>query len=216
VLAPDCYAAAQRRRSLSARFAILISLTLVTACTTPGATTPIETDDTGLPETTFTVEPEPTDEPIDTSIPTERPTNDIGDGRPSTVTVTIAGNTSGANGTHTATGLTRVCGNLQFNAGNPNGFNYEFPFEGEHNPKDVSFAADDLLPGASTSTFHVDIGITTDQITPSIIVDPGGTDGDAGTATRTEAGGTTTLVVHATNFRGETIDLTATCGPRSN
>jgi hypothetical protein len=191
-------------------------LILVAACSaTPGATTPIETDDTSNPEPTFTVEPEPTDEPADTNLPTAQPTNDIGNGRPSTVTVTIAGNVSGANGTHTATGLTRVCGNFQLNyAGNPNGFNYEFPYEGEHNPNDVSFAAENLLPGTSTSSFNVDIGITTDQITPSIIANPGGTAGDAGTATRTEAGGTTTLVIHATNNRSETIDLTATCGPR--
>jgi hypothetical protein len=202
-------------RRLSPTLSIAAWLILVAACSaTPGVTAPAEPTESSFPEPTFTAEPEPTDEPIDTSLPTERPTNDIGDGRPSTVTVTIAGNVSGANGTHTATGLTRVCGNLQFNAGNPNGFNYEFPYEGEHNPNDVSFDADDLLPGMSTSTFKVDIGITTDQITPSIIADPGGTDGDAGTATRTEAGGTTTLELHATNNRGETIDLTATCEPR--
>jgi hypothetical protein len=204
------------RYSITLQRGLLIPtvLLLLAGCAAgPGATGPAETD-SSVTEPTFSLESEPTDAavPIDE---TPQPANDIGNGRPSTVTVTIAGNTSGANGTYTATGTTRVCGNAQLNySGNPKGFNYEFPYEGEHNPNDVSFAAEDLLPGTSTSTFHVDIGITTNQITPSIIGDPGGTAGDAGTATRTEAGGTTTLVIHATNNRSETIDLTATCGPR--
>jgi len=194
---------------------ILPVLLLAAGCTaSPAATGLAETDDGSIIEPTFSLEPEQTD----ASLPSDelpQPTNDIGNGRPSTVTVTIAGNTSGANGTHTASGTTRLCGNALLNyAGNPNGFNYEFPFEGEHNPNDVSFAAENLLPGTSTSTFNLAVGITTNQITPGIIADPGGTAGDAGTATRTEADGTTTLVIHATNNRSETIDLTATCGPR--
>ena len=194
---------------------------LVAACTTtPGATgqgaTFTEPGAAGA-----TTEPAATSGPAATgeALPTAAgaasdfvlPETDIGDGRPSTVTVTVAGNTSGADGSYTATGTTRACGNLFID---PDAFVYEFPFEGEHNPRDVSFAASPLRPGESTTTFNIDIGIETNQITPSIIADPGGTPGDAGTASRTHEGGTTTLVLHATNNRSETIDLTATCGPR--
>jgi hypothetical protein len=196
------------RRGLSG-IAVLV---LVTACTaTPASSGPAATDD--FTEPTFTVEPEATDEPL---LSYEAPPeNDLGNQLPATVTVSISGNTSGANGSYTASGLTRICGNLQLNfTGNPNGFNLEVWYDGEHNPNDVSFAAENLLPGTTTSAFNVDIGITTNQITPSIIANPGGTVGDAGTATRTESGGITTLVIHATNNRSETIDLTATCGPR--
>jgi hypothetical protein len=206
------------RFAMTARrgFSIVAALVVVAACSaTPGSTGPVATENSSSIGPTFTLEPEPTDESVPTD-ETPRPPNDIGNGRPSTVTVTIAGNTTGANGTHTATGTTRVCGNALLNlTGNPNGFNYEFPFEGEHDPEDVSFSAENLLPGTTTSTFYLSLGIVTNQITPSIIADPGGTAGDAGTATRTEAGGTTTLVIHATNNRSETIDLTATCGPRA-
>lgn len=203
--------------SIRQRFGVAVALVLaLAACSgTPAATGPAETDDvaTLAPETTPAA---------DNSGPAATEgnggVNDIGNGRPTTLSVTVAGTTTGADGSYSASGTTRICGNAQLNlTGNTRGFDYAFPFEGEHQIEDVTFDAEDLLPGTSTTSFNVDVNVVTSDggHPPSIVIHPNVPDsGDTGSAQRSDAGGTTTLTVDATNDFGETIHLTATCGPR--
>ena len=127
-----------------------------------------------------------------------------------------------ANGSYGASGMTRWCGDFQFaTSGNLRGFDYGFPHDipppAKPQIEDVTFSAPDLLPGASTASFYLSVGVVSaaGQEPPSVVIQPGTIDGDSGTAQRTESGGTTTLTVDATNDFGEHVTLTATCGPRA-
>ena len=101
--------------------------------------------------------------------------------------------------------------------GNRRAFNFEFPSEGQYAIEDVSFGAADLVDGTTTSLFTIGVNVVTSAggKPPATVVHPDQAgSGDSGTARRIESNGTTSLVVHAVNRAGETVDLTATCGPR--
>ncbi len=182
----------------------------------------------GAPTSVPTEDPfaEETDEPVDIQTdepnvgPTEGPqstdaTYDFGDGRPTTVTVTITGSTGGgyADGTFTDAALARNCGpTFVF----PNGFTYGFPQDGQHNPEDVTFGAEELLSGTSTTKFNISAVIIRGDggKPPGVSISPGENEGDVGTAKRDEANGTTTLTIDATSRFGEHMTVIATCGPR--
>jgi hypothetical protein len=203
--------------SMQRRFAIGVALVLaLAACsTTPAATGPAETDDLE----TFAAEPTlvaGTSGPADTA--GTGGANDIGNGRPTTLTLTVTGTTTGADGSYSDAGTTRACGNVLLNlTGNTHGFDYAYPFEGDHQIEDVTFDAENLLPGSSTTSFNVDVNVVASDghRPPSIVIHPNvPNSGDTGNAQRSEAGGTTTLTVDATNDAGQTIHMTVTCGPR--
>lgn len=101
--------------------------------------------------------------------------------------------------------------------GNTREFDFEFPATGEFQIEDVTFNAEDLLPGASTPLFSIGVNVHArpNFVPPATVVHPNQTDsGDSGTARRSESGGTTTLIVDGVNEHGDTIHLEAICGPR--
>ena len=221
------------------RLALATALTLVlAACSaTPGVSHPLGTEpsstdtplstapaDTSAATEPLATVPSSTDTPLSTApagtaAPSDAtsPRNDIGNGRPATVTLVLSGTRTDSDGSYSASALTRVCGNAVLNmTGNTRAFDFEFPFEGKHQVEDVSFAANDLVPGASTSTFYIAVAVRTSVggQPPSTIIDAGKPgSGASGTAQRTEAGGTTTLTLTASSDDG-TINMTATCAPR--
>ena len=192
------------------------SVLAIAACSgTPAVTSPVETDDIAAATQATTAQPVGTD-----PAPTDGNAgeNDIGNGRPTTLTLTVSGTTTGADGSYSDAGTTRICGNAQLNlTGNTRGFDYAYPFDGEHQIQDVTFDAEDLLPGSTTTSFNVDVNVVASDghQPPSIVIQPNDPDsGDSGTAQRSDANGTTTLTVDASNDFGETIHLVVTCGPR--
>lgn len=203
--------------SIRPQFVVAVALVLaLAACSgTPAATGPAETDDIEslAPQTTPAA---------GNSAPAATEgsggVNDIGNGRPTTITLTVSGTTTGANGSYSDSGTTRICGNAQLNlTGNTRGFDYAYPFEGEHQIEDVTFDAEDLLPGTSTTSFNVDVNVVASSggHPPSIVIHPNVADsGDTGSAQRSDSDGTTTFTVDATNDAGQTIHMTVTCGPR--
>ncbi len=202
-----------RSSSVRSRSALAFSLVLVLAACAggPTASAPPETQDipTLGPQAT---DAETTTQPVETVV-----ANDLGNGRPVDITVTLAG-TRQTDGTYHATGISRVCGNAMVNlTGNLRAFNFEFPFESTPEVEDASFGADDLVAGSTTSSFHVDVSVIPSGGMPSLVIDTtdSGPAGHTGTAQRSEANGTTTLVVDAVDDLGVTLHLTATCRPRA-
>lgn len=195
--------------------ALAVSLVLaLAACGGAPAATPasLATDDVPTLGPEATNPGMATEEPGATVI-----ANDLGNGRPANVTVTIAG-TRQTDGTYQATDVSRICGNAMVNlTGNMRAFNFEFPFEATPQVGDVSFSAEDLVASSTTSSFHVDVSVIPMNGMPSLVIDTtdSGPAGHTGTAQRTEANGTTTLVVEATDDLGVSLHLTATCGPRA-
>jgi hypothetical protein len=210
---------------VAARTAVLV--VIVAACgggATPtsapqptSALAPTDDVDTFGPETEA---PEPTNGANETGGP--RPTdqaNDIGTDRPSHVTLTIAGTAGpGLKGAFTGSGMTRLCGNFTMAlSGDPRGFDYGFPKDiDQPQVDDVTFHAQDLLPGATTTSFSVSVNVitSTGASPPTLAISPDTEPGHSGSASRSELGGTTTLTVNAVDDLGVTLNLTATCGPR--
>jgi len=163
-----------------------------------------EATDTAAPTATLSTEP------------TAGGSSDDGNGWPATVTATIGG-TNRSNGTYSATGPARVCGNpLASIDPTGHGFVFEFPLDGDFNPRDVAFGAEELLPGTTTSLFNIGVSITNaaGEEPAATVINPDLPDkGDTGTATLTEADGKRTVTLQAAGYFGETIQMTAVCGP---
>jgi hypothetical protein len=145
-------------------------------------------------------------------------TFDDGNGRPLTITLVIS-NTNDSDGTYTSSGPARFCGNAVMNlTGNRKSFSVEFPNDSVvREIVDLTFGADDLLPGTTTPLFSivVDVKAKKGGRPPGTVIHPGYSgDNDTGTATRVESGGTTTATVDGVNDFGESIHMEAVCGPR--
>jgi len=194
--------------------ALAAALTLaMSACAgAPAPTEPAQSEDgaaSGPPEATAHVE--------DSSAPQAANTGGSGAGvdRPATIHLDISA-TPDSDGSYTATGPAPLCGDAQINlTGNTRAFNFEFPHSGDFEIIDVTFGADDLVPGSSTSAFHlgVDVHAKAGGEPPGTIVDTSNA-GNGGTAQLSDSGGTTTLTVEGSDDIGQTLHLTATCGPR--
>jgi hypothetical protein len=175
---------------------------------------PVETEPVTNPEPTPAPPAESPAPPAATAL-----APDDGNGRPATVSLTLSGTTVQADGTYTASGAARWCGDAVVNlTGNLRAFNFEFPLDGGGDQiGDVTFSAEDLLPGASTTSFHIGVNVkTADGHEPAAtVVDTAqaGSD-DSGSAQLAESAGTTTLTVVGADEIGQTIQMTATCGPR--
>jgi hypothetical protein len=156
----------------------------------------------------------------DTPAPADTPAVvDNGRLRPVTITLVIS-HTNDSDGTYTASGPARFCGNAVMNlTGNPNEFSVEFPQDpGNYEIEDVTFGADDLLPGTTTPSFDLEVTVHAKKggVPPATIVHPDQPNsGDSGTATRVESGGQTTVTVDGVNDFGDNVHLEAHCGPRS-
>src|SRR6476469_3823470 len=141
---------------------ILAACSAAPAATTPTPldTEPFETEpvDTQAPETDV---PEPTPATSETAA-NGLPLSD-GNGWPTTVSATLSGTFYDSAGSYSGSGPARWCGDAVIHlTGNERSFNFEFPLDTPTgNIRDVTFSADDLVPGATTSVFHIDVGVHT-------------------------------------------------------
>jgi len=193
-----------------------LAFALAGCSSTPAQTLPTEPVETDSPAT-LTPVVTPAAEPTATASSTEGSSADNGNGWPVTVTATIAGTTTDSDGTYSATGPARLCGNpLASIDPTAHLFSFEFPLDGTFNPRDIAFGAEDLLPGTTTSLFNIGVTIVNSagHEPPATVITPDLPDrGDTGTATLTEADGKRTVTLQAAGYYGETIQLTAVCGP---
>ena len=211
-----------RSRSMGTLLALAGLLSACGGGATPGATIlPTGSADE-------TAEPDET-EAVDATIPvaTPGPTTEtssgsddatgVGTGRPVSVTASLSSSKRQIDGTYSATGTARACGH-QFIALTGREFQLQFPKElTPTQVSDVTFFASDLAGGTSTTAFSLSLSVMPrpDYSPPKSFYDtnPEAASGDSGTATRSEAGGTTTLTIDVTASSGEHLNLTATCGP---
>ena len=174
------------------------------------------------------ITPEPIPSEAPTSAPTEAPSVEVssapqassvvpdnGTGRNATIHLDISNSRLDSDGSYSATGPVRYCGDALYGFGNDRAFNFEFPLSGTHEIEDVTFGALDLLPGSSTSELHIGVSVRTagGQEPPATVVDTHNK-GNSASAQLSVSGGMTTLVVHGADDSGQTINLTATCDPR--
>lgn len=146
------------------------------------------------------------------------PVTDDGTGRPVAVTVVLSGTTNSIDGTYTDAATARWCGHRMLSLTDFNQFTFGFPKDSSQAVNDVTFGAEDLAVGASTSSFTISVVVVPREgySPPAVWADttPEAASGDSGTANLAELAGTLTLTVDVTNSFGENIRVTATCGPR--
>jgi hypothetical protein len=207
-----------------ARAALVLVLILGGCSTAPVASTP----------TPF--EPEPFEtEPVDTEPPatdtleltpaaTEStavglPLSD-GNGWPAEVSATLSGTFNDSDGSYSGSGPARWCGDAVIHlTGNERSFNFEFPLDTPTgNIRDVTFSADDLVPGASTSVFHISVSVHTaaDFDPAATVVDPGEpgiASSGTGSAKLMVDDSNRTLELQASTNDGETVKLKGSCSP---
>ena len=102
-------------------------------------------------------------------------------------------------------------------AGFVDGFTLMFPDGEDVEITDINFSADTLPVGKTTTSFYIAISLKAKQggRPPGYVVranEPRFK--ETGTATLTVKGGTATLTVVGTNDMGETMNMTAVCGPQ--
>jgi hypothetical protein len=194
-------------------------LVAVSAC--GGAATVTEPVTEPVESTTESQEPQPVESTAVAPI-TEAPgatAEDDGHLRPADISLTLSGTHTNSDGTYASSGAARICGNAMINmTGDLHAFNFEWPYEGEHEIIDVAFGARELSSGTSTPLFSVNVSVHAKDggQPPAYVLHPDQTEsGDTGTAQRSDEGGTTRLVVRGTNDFGESLDMTVTCGPRT-
>ena len=202
---------------MSVAFSVTVLLALSACSGAPGTGEPTAMAET---ETVATSEPSTTpaaENPTPAESTASAPDN--GNGRPASITLALSGTTTQADGTYSASGPARLCGNAVINlTGNLRQFSFEFPLDSAGDQiGDVTFSAEDLVPGTSTASFHIGVNVKTavGHEPPALVIDTAqaGSD-DSGSAQLAESGGTTTLIVDGADDLGQTIQMTATCGPR--
>lgn len=118
-------------------------------------------------------------------------------------------------GTFTASGVSRTCGNsMVFMNGNKDGFNFEFPYAGTFEINDVNFAADTLKVGVASSSYYIDLNLTTkDGGHPAgwVLRTNQPKYGETGTVLLTVKGSVATLRISGQNKIGEMLDMTVVC-----
>ena len=81
--------------------------------------------------------------------------------RPVDIALTIA-NSRTYTGSYRANGISRGCGNMVLTmTGQEKAFNVEFPYEGDFEIVDLSFAADTLAPGTETDKYYLSVSLKT-------------------------------------------------------
>ena len=146
------------------------------------------------------------------------PVEDLGNDRPATVSLSLS-NSRTYEGDYQASGRARICGNaMRAMNGKVNGFNFEFPVEGDFEIVDVAFAAEELPAGSTTTQYYLSVGVKAKRggRPPSFVLRTNQPQfHEVGRATRSEEGGTLRIVVEGVNDLGERLQMTAECGPRS-
>jgi hypothetical protein len=137
---------------------------------------------------------------------------------PTQVTVTIA-NSPHYSGTFSAQGISRICGKVDLGYPNrANSFTVEFPDdETDLQVRALSFDAESLPAGTTTTHFYVTAGVTTASgAKPAhfVVRADQPQSGATGNATLGVKDGTKTLKVTGTNNMGVRMDVTVICQPR--
>ena len=153
----------------------------------------------------------------DTAAATPAATGDSIYQRPAEITLTFSGDESYA-GSYRAAGTSRACGPSTFGLpGQERRFSFEFPYEGDFEIVDVSFVAEDLPAGGSTTKYSLTVALRNKKggrpPNLSIQTDRARAD-DSGTATLTVRGETAELHVTGKDHYG-TLDMTVRCGKRA-
>jgi hypothetical protein len=145
------------------------------------------------------------------------PVEDLGSDRPATVSLSLS-NSRMYEGDYHASGRARICGNaMRAMNGKVNGFNFEFPVEGDFEIVDVAFGAEELPAGATTTQYYLAVSVKAKRggRPPSFVLRTNQPQfHEAGRATRSEEGGAIRIVVEGVNDLGERLQMTAECGPR--
>jgi hypothetical protein len=136
--------------------------------------------------------------------------------RPVDIALTI-GNSRTYAGSYRASGVSRGCGNMVLSmTGQEQAFNVEFPYEGDFEIVDLSFAADTLAAGAATDKYYLSVSLKTKDggRPPSFVLrtnEPRFK--ETGKAKLAVNGGTAQLGVEGRNDLGETLQMTVVCKP---
>ena len=139
--------------------------------------------------------------------------------RPVDITLTIA-NAITYEGTYRASGISRGCGNMVLTmTGQEKAFNVEFPYEGDFEIVDLSFAADTLVPGTTTDKYYLAVSLKTKDggRPPSFVLrtnEPRFK--ETGQAKLSVDGGTAQLTVEGRNALGATLQMNVVCKPRGS
>ena len=194
-------------------------LVVITAC---GAAAPVTTP-TAQPKQSEQVSSfQPVTTPETTVAPPAGATDstaslDTGTDWPTTVDVTLSTGiytNEFGDGTFTSAGTARQCGTIELS---PSGFEFGFPRDSAHHDvDDVTFGADELLPGTSTSSFSISVNIdpAVQGLRPATVLNPSNPQsGDTGTARLSVVNGARTLTVDAAGEGNVTIHLVAVCTP---
>ena len=199
---------------------VTVLLVVITAC---GGAAPVTTPTAQPHETEDVATFQPVTTPETTAVPPAGATDstaslDSGTDWPTTVTVTLSTGiytNEYGDGTFSSAGTARQCGTDEFG---PRGFSFGFPkdIEQHHDVEDVTFGADELLPGTSTSSFSISVNIdpAVQGLRPATVLNPSNPQsGDTGTAQLSVVNGTRSLTVDAAGQGGVTIHLVAVCSP---
>jgi hypothetical protein len=142
---------------------------------------------------------------------------DSGAGWPTQVDVTLSPGRyiyTYANGSFSSSASARICGRYSFA---PGGFDFGFPLDtGEQAIQDVTFSADVLDPGTTTSAFHIDVTISEEasggiRESSTVLDTIVGHSGASGTAQLSVVDGQRMLTVDAADEDGVSVHLVATC-----
>jgi hypothetical protein len=205
------------------RASIVVALLLLCGCTTAPATQqPVGTQ----PILTQPPPSETATTPVETSEPTGPPTTapagglplSDGNGWPVTVSAELSGTFNDSAGSYSATGAARWCGDAFSSITlNERAFSFEFPLDtATGNIEDVTFSADDLVPGESATVFNISVNVHTGAaFDPAATVvnagQPGTGDSGTGNAQLAADSTTRTLQLEASTKDGETIKLMGKC-----
>jgi hypothetical protein len=121
-------------------------------------------------------------------------------------------------GQYHASGLSRYCGTMTL--GQPQrvkSFTVELPYEGEFVIRDLSFDAETLPSGSTTTSYYLSVSLTTSQggkPAASVLRTRQPQFNERGTASLTVTGETARLKIDGMDDRGQTLDMTVVCGPK--
>lgn len=140
--------------------------------------------------------------------------------RPADVTVVMSTSRKKYDGTYRLSEVARVCGevpkDLNF-AGVPAFLVQLYPDSGQGEVQDVTFSSNELVGGVTTSTrFHLSVVVKSPAIgaPPAYVLDTKQPKMTGAAKLTYPKPGTVQLKVDGVNDRGETVDLTLSCGPR--
>ncbi len=204
--------------ALALGLAVALALVTLNACGgQPSVATPTIAEPAPTEEPTNEPQSTPVNEPSTPASPAATGEADSGNDWPTSVTADLNPGiyvNEFANGSFTSAGPATACGNA-FPSLFPRAFNLYFPHDSAHHDiEDVTFDAEDLVPGTSTALFYISVSIDTPSAgsPPATVIDTrDAASGATGLAQVSESDGTRTVVIDATGDGDTSIHLTAVC-----